>query len=93
MTKLKSIRAFAVLAVAGGVAFGGAAQADENAELIVNGEIKLVTKTAAPDHLKDAALFATAVTGNYLNQISFAEFGFGNRDFVILGLFHNIKNS
>jgi sulfur-oxidizing protein SoxA len=54
MTKLKSIRAFAVLAVAGGVAFGGAAQADENAELIVNGEIKLVTKTAAPDHLKDA---------------------------------------
>jgi hypothetical protein len=44
-------------------------------------------------HLKDAALFATAVTGNYLNQISFAEFGFGNRDFVILGLFHNIKNS
>jgi len=43
--------------------------------------------------LKDAALLATAVTGNYLNQISFAEFGFGNRDFVILGLFHNIKNS
>jgi hypothetical protein len=45
------------------------------------------------DHLKDTALFAAAVTSNYLNQISFAEFGFGNRGFVILGLFHNIKNS
>lgn len=54
MTKLTSIRTLAALAVAGSIAFGGVAQADENAELIVNGEITLVTKTAAPDHLKDA---------------------------------------
>ena len=54
MTKLTSIRTLAALAVAGSIAFGGVAQADENAELVVNGEITLVTKTAAPDHLKDA---------------------------------------
>ena len=54
MTKLTSIRTLAALAVAGSIAFGGVAQADENAELVVNGEITLVTKTVAPDHLKDA---------------------------------------
>ena len=54
MTNLTSIRTLAALAVAGSIAFGGVAQADENAELVVNGEITLVTKTAAPDHLKDA---------------------------------------
>lgn len=53
MTKLTTIRTLAALAFAGSVVLGGVAAADENAELIINGDLTLVTKTAAPDHLKD----------------------------------------
>ncbi len=45
---LTGIAAFAL-------AFGtGAALADEEAELVINGEIEIVTKTAAPAHLDGA---------------------------------------
>lgn len=53
MTKLTSIRTLAALAFAGSIAMGGAVTADENAELVINGDLPMVTKTAAPDHLKD----------------------------------------
>ncbi|WP_407696771.1 sulfur oxidation c-type cytochrome SoxA [Sedimentitalea xiamensis] len=36
------------------VAFAAPALADEDAELVVNGEIEMVTKTAAPAHLADS---------------------------------------
>ncbi|MBL6426124.1 MULTISPECIES: sulfur oxidation c-type cytochrome SoxA [Maritimibacter] len=40
---------------AAALAFGaGAAMADEDAELVINGEIEIVTKTAAPAHLDGA---------------------------------------
>ena len=45
----KSIAAIATASILG----AGAAFADEEAELIVNGEIEMVTRTAAPAHLSD----------------------------------------
>ncbi len=44
-----------IVAIAAASIFGaGAAMADEEAELVINGEIEIVTKTAAPAHLSDA---------------------------------------
>lgn len=41
------------LAMAGALALGaGVAMADENAELVINGEIQMTTRTAAPAHLE-----------------------------------------
>jgi sulfur-oxidizing protein SoxA len=41
-----------VAAVLAAMSLAGAAQADENAALIVNGDIEMVTRTDAPDHLE-----------------------------------------
>ena len=46
--KLKALTAIAA------VMFAGSVYADEAAELVVNDEIEMVTKTAAPAHLSDA---------------------------------------
>jgi len=46
----KTLSAIALAAVA----FGAVASADESAELVVNGDLKMVTRTAAPAHLSDA---------------------------------------
>ena len=46
-------KSFAMLAMVGGLAFGSVATADEDANLVINGEDELVVRTAAPDHLKD----------------------------------------
>lgn len=48
MAKLTVTTAIAACALMGGAV---AASADENATLIVNGEIEMVTRTAAPDHV------------------------------------------
>jgi len=48
MAKLTAMTAIAACALLGGAV---AASADENATLIVNGEIEMVTRTAAPDHV------------------------------------------
>ncbi|MDE9449121.1 sulfur oxidation c-type cytochrome SoxA [Aliiroseovarius sp. Z3] len=50
---MKKLHGIAALVAA---SFTGAAiaTADENAELITNGDIEIVTKTAAPEHLSDA---------------------------------------
>ncbi|MBK5934169.1 diheme cytochrome SoxA (sulfur oxidation) [Rhodovulum imhoffii] len=40
------------LGIVVGVAFAGAATADEFAKLVVNGEIEMVTRTQAPDHME-----------------------------------------
>lgn len=48
------VKSVAMLALAGGFAFGSAALADEDAELVINGETNMVVRTAAPDHLKDS---------------------------------------
>jgi sulfur-oxidizing protein SoxA len=45
--KLKALTAIAA------VLFAGASFADEEAELVVNGDLEMVTKTAAPAHLSD----------------------------------------
>lgn len=50
----KSIAGIATAIVAASVIGAGAAFADEEAELTVNGEIDMITKTAAPAHLSDA---------------------------------------
>lgn len=49
MKKLHGITAMIAASVVG----AGVATADESAELIVNGDIEIVTKTAAPAHLSD----------------------------------------
>lgn len=49
MKRLHGITALAAASFIG----AGAATADENAELIINGDIEIVTKTAAPEHLSD----------------------------------------
>lgn len=46
--KLKALTAIAAVMIAGSV------YADEDAELVINGELEMVTKTAAPAHLSDA---------------------------------------
>lgn len=48
MAKLTAMTAIAACALLGGAV---AASADENATLIVNGEIEMVTRTAAPEHV------------------------------------------
>lgn len=48
MAKLTAMTAIAACALLGGAV---ATSADENATLIVNGEIEMVTRTAAPDHV------------------------------------------
>lgn len=50
MTKQKGWKTLTALAVAA-CAFGAAAAADENAALVVNGDIQMVTRAAAPAHL------------------------------------------
>lgn len=45
----KTLTAIALAAVA----FGSVASADETAELVVNGDLNMVTRTAAPAHLSD----------------------------------------
>ncbi len=53
MTKLKSTKTLTALAFAG-VAFGGAAHADEAADLIINGDLEMVVRTAPAAHLDGA---------------------------------------
>jgi sulfur-oxidizing protein SoxA len=48
MTKLKVTTAIASLALLGGA---GVASADENAALTINGDIEIITRTEAPDHV------------------------------------------
>lgn len=45
--KIKALTAIAA------IMFAGSVYADENAELVVNGDLEIVTKTAAPAHLSD----------------------------------------
>ena len=45
----KTLTAIALAACA----FSAPAMADESADLVVNGEIEMVIRTAAPDHLSD----------------------------------------
>ncbi|WP_439104877.1 sulfur oxidation c-type cytochrome SoxA [Celeribacter marinus] len=49
--KIKTISTAAVFAA---LAFAAPVVADEDAELVINGDIEIVTKTAAPAHLSDA---------------------------------------
>ncbi|MEN8838097.1 MAG: sulfur oxidation c-type cytochrome SoxA [Celeribacter marinus] len=49
--KIKAISTAAVLAA---LTFAAPVVADEDAELVINGDIEIVTKTAAPAHLSDA---------------------------------------
>lgn len=51
--KTKVLRGFTAIAAAS-IIGAGAAMADESAELVLNGEIEMVTKTAAPAHLDGA---------------------------------------
>jgi sulfur-oxidizing protein SoxA len=53
MKRTKGLKSLTAIAAAV-CAFGAAAQADESATLVVNGEIEMVTRTAAPAHLSDA---------------------------------------
>jgi len=46
MDRLGLTTAFAALAPT-----SGAALAEENAQLVVNGEIEMITRTAAPEHV------------------------------------------
>ncbi|ALI54716.1 sulfur oxidation c-type cytochrome SoxA [Celeribacter marinus] len=48
--KIKAISTAAVLAA---LTFAAPVVADEDAELVINGDIEIVTKTAAPEHLSD----------------------------------------
>lgn len=50
--KFKALTAIAALVVAPGLAL---AQADDDT-LVINGEIEMVTKTAAPDHMEDTGI-------------------------------------
>ncbi|MGH1458637.1 MAG: sulfur oxidation c-type cytochrome SoxA [Paracoccaceae bacterium] len=58
MTKLTSTKALLALAFTGGALMGGAAYADEDAELVINGEIEIVTKADLPKHMEDANMDA-----------------------------------
>ncbi|MDQ7069655.1 MAG: sulfur oxidation c-type cytochrome SoxA [Rhodobacterales bacterium] len=53
MNKLTSTNTLVALALAGGVVFGGAALADVDGVLTINGELEIVTKTTPPAHLAD----------------------------------------
>jgi sulfur-oxidizing protein SoxA len=55
MNKLKSIKSVAALAVMGSMGWAATtALADEEADLVLNGETQMVVRTDAPAHLKDA---------------------------------------
>lgn len=45
-------KALSTVAIMAALAFAAPSVADEDAELVVNGEIEMITKTAAPDHLE-----------------------------------------
>ncbi len=54
MNKLTSTKTLVALALAGGVVFGGAALADVDGVLTINGDLEIVTKTTPPAHLADS---------------------------------------
>lgn len=52
MTRSKGAKTLTAIALAA-CAFGAPAFADQNAELVINGEIEMVTRTAAPAHMEE----------------------------------------